>query len=188
MLRANNYSTSMKKLLSFILIITMFICVALSSCASNQGNTGYDSYLEGIERGKQDMFIDLWMASSDVAILHFGDTWETEHFTLEIKGKRKTEVQYDTNAPYIEFNLTLHGITIEECAMRDKMFFNIYSVTDGNWNMVLGYDDYYTYTALQHLDGNNGNGDVRIYEDADFLVVIIVIDSSIYTARYYVEI
>ena len=169
-------------------IVAIVLCVALSSCSSNQGISSDDSYLEGIERGKKDMFIDLWMASSDVAILYFGDTWETEHFTLEINGKRKTEVSYNQNAPYIEFDLTLNGITIEECAGRDKMLFNIYSISDGDWNMVLGYDDYYTYTALQHLDGNNGVADIRISEDAEFLVAIIVIDSCIYTARFYVEI
>lgn len=174
---------------SFIsVIIAIVLCVSMSSCSSNQVVSSDDSYLEGIEQGKQDIFIDLWMASSNVSILSFGDIWETDHFSLEIQGKRKTEVAYEQNAPYIEFNLTLNGITIEECAKRDKMLFNIYSITDGKWNMVLGYDDYYAYTALQHLDGNNGIGDVGIYENTEFLVVIIVIDSCIYTARYYVEI
>ena len=168
-------------------IIAMMLCVTLSSCSSNQEFSHHDSYHEGIEQGKRDMFVDLWMASSDVAALNFGDIWETEHFTLIINGKRKTEVSYNPNAPFIEFDLTLNDITIEECANSDEMLFNIYSITDGKWSMVLGYDDYYTYSALQHLDGNHGRADVGIYEDIEFLVVIIVIDSCIYTARYYVE-
>ena len=176
----------MKK--GILLILFVAVCLVLTSCVQSQGaSVSDDAYLEGIEQGKEEMFIDLWMASSDIAILNFGDTWETDHFTLEIKSKRKTEVSYRENAPYIEFDLTLNGITIEECASRDIMLFNIYSITEGNWDMVLGYDDYYSYTALQHIDGNNGRADVGISEDAEFLVVIIVIDSHIYTARYYVE-
>ena len=100
-------------------IVAIVLCVALSSCSSNQGTSSDDSYLEGIDRGKKDMFIDLWTASSNVSVLHFGDTWDTEHFTLEINGKRKTDVSYYENAPYIEFDLTLKEMTIEECAMRD---------------------------------------------------------------------
>lgn len=172
-----------------IVILIVIVCLFFSSCnRSLNASVADDSYLYGIEQGKQDMFIDLWMASTDISVLHFGDKWETEHFTIEINGKRKTEVSYYENAPYIELDLTLNDITIEECARRDEMLFNIYSIADGDWNMILGYDDYYTYTALQHLEGNNGVADVKINEEAEFLVAIIVIDSCIYTARYYVEI
>ena len=179
----------MKKLVAIVTLL-LALC-SLSACNLKTYDDGYkdgcsDGYDEGIEQGRENLFIDMWMASTDVATLNLGGKWETEHFALILDRIYDSSVSYEENAPYVELDLTLNGITIEECALSNKMFFNIYSVTDGNWNMVLGYDNYYDYTALQQLDGNHGIGKVRLYDDAQFLIAIIIIDSHIYTARYTV--
>lgn len=171
----------MKKVVSVLFILAL--CVTISSCNSHKNLESDDKYQEGIARGKTDIFIDLWNASSDVSYLHFGDPWTTEHFSVLVNVVEKT-IEGET-ADYLELDLTLNGTTIEECAVNDEMLFNIYSVNDGHWFEVLGYDDYYTYTALNQLDGSSGSGYVRLYDDVQFLVAIVVIDSHIYTARFY---
>lgn len=171
-------------------IITIVFCfsisVCLSSCDNQQENSNIEeSYLEGVEQGEQDMFIDLFHASSDLDLFHCGDSWETDHFSLSITTKRKTEVSYRENAPYIDIDLTLNGITIEECYEGDEMVFNIYSYKEGHYDRILGDDNYFDYFLLQHMDGNNGRADVGIYEDTECLAVIIVIDGCVYTASYF---
>lgn len=136
------------------------------------------------------MFMDLWMSSSDVAYLYLGDSWETDHFVLKLDIIHKaldSISSYNDSTDFVEFDLTMKETTIEECVMSDSMLFNIYSVRDGEWNAVLGYDNYYDYSALNQLSGNHGVGHIQLYGDVQFLIAIVVIDSCIYTARYYCD-
>lgn len=162
-------------------------CILLCGCEA-KNDTEYDeAWIEGIEFGQREVFENLWHSATLDDILCYGDTWETEHFSLKLtNGVRKTTVisAYSETEPYIEFDLTLKDKTITDCNNNMEMLFNIYSHNGKSWSPVLRQDDYFSYALLYELNENSCSAEVRIYEDTEALGIIIVIDGYIYKADY----
>ena len=178
----------MKRLIA--VFICLCLCVSLSSCQrKTSGSSVDDSYLEGIEQGREDFFLELWQASYNPNTKKCGERWETDDFSLLITTKRKTEVAYDENAPYIEVDFALDRGTIENYYEGNEILFCIYSYGKDGWSRIWDSYLYYDYFLIMDgLDGNKGNADVRIYEGTKRLAVLIVINGTIYAASYSVEI
>lgn len=174
------------------IMICVCLCLGLSSCQRETSSSMVnDSYLEGIDKGKDDFFFDLWNASYHRTAKQSGDMWETDDFSLMIKTKRKTEVIYEENAPYIEVYFTLKSGTIDSCYEENEMIFCIYSESEDGWTSIWDSDIYYDYFLMQGDDGiigRSGNTDVRIYEGTNRLAVLIVINGTVYAVSYRVDI
>ena len=175
----------MKRL--FAVFLCLSLCACLSSCQRETSSSSVnESYLEGIDQGREDFFFDLWQASYSVNAKKCGDLWETDDFSLMITTKRKTEVSYAENAPYIEVDFTLNGGTIQSYYDGNEILFCVYSDGKDGWSRIWDSYYYYDYFLMSDgLNGNRGNADVRIYEGTKRLAVLIVINGSVYTASYH---
>ena len=169
------------KILQLFLVFT--VCLSLlTACAEESTHSAYkDEYSDGLIDGHRDVFLDLWTASSLNEILFSEELWETDDFTISFSNKKTSD------SMFLTFDLTLKNFTITECFEESKMFFNIYSVNDSQWDMVLGYDNYFDYALFEHLEDRNGKGSIGISDDAERLAIIIVIDGSIYKATYEIS-
>lgn len=178
----------MRKLLSVVLCLCL--CVCLSACQSRQsGSNVDDSFLEGLDQGKEDFFLDLWKAAYNPNTKKCGEQWKTDDFSLMISTKRKTEANSNENAPYIEVVFSLNGGTIERYHEGNEILFCIYSYGKDGWTRVWDSDNYYDYFFLMDgLHGNNGEADVRIQEGTTRLAVLIVINGCVYAASYGMDI
>lgn len=180
----------MKRLCSVILCLCL--CACLSSCQKQQSSSGVsDSFLEGIEQGREDFFMDLWDASYNRNTLKCGDLWRTVDFSLLITAKRGISPLLENSevAPYLEVDFTLNYPSIEECWKDGNLIFSIYSASDEGISRVWDSDYYFDYFYLiGNLNDNEGYTEVRINEGTQILRVIIVIDGCLYTARYYVDV
>ena len=166
------------KLLKNVFVFALCILL-LASCANVEDEVS-ETWLEGIEQGRQDMFLELWQAADLLNILNCNEAWETDYFSL-IFSHNTTE-----EGVFLTFDLTLNNLSIQKCFEEKKMFFNIYSnsISNRNWDMVLGYDYYFDYALLGHLDGHNGKGTIGLCDTPDSLAIIIVIDGCLFTATY----
>lgn len=186
------------KLSPKILLIVLFLClcIGLSFCQKPQNSSGSnDSYLEGIEQGELNAFMDLWDSHYDSKVRSCGKLWKTDDFSLTITAKRGSRVDANIegseNNPYLEVDFTLHGGTIDEYRNKNKILFYIYSFHKGVWTKVWNSDDYYWYFYLQSDDdkvGSKGNAETRIPEETEQIAVIVVIDGCTYATSYYVNI
>ena len=170
------------KLLKLLLLFTVCLAI-LTACGEVPTYSGSyeDGWLEGIEYGRGEVFESLWYSAELNEILFHGELWETNDFAISFSDKKTAE------GMFLTFDLTLKNFTITECFEESKMFFNIYSVNDSQWDMVLGYDNYFDYALFEHLEDNNGKGSIGIYDDVERLAIIIVIDGSIYKATYEIS-
>ena len=189
----------MKRLAKAIsVVICISLCVILSSCHSQYSGSNDDSYsvddsyIDGVERGRKDFFLDLWNASYDFNIKECGEVWETDSFSLTIKQKLGSRIdaghEGNENKPYLEIDFTLHNGTIDKYWEEEKLMFAIYAYTSDGVFKVWDSDLYYMYFTMQTDDGkigNNGFAETAIYGEVEELAVIIVIDGCIYTASFY---
>ena len=177
---------------SIAIMLCLSLCVGLSACRREWSDSGSeDSYIEGIDQGRKDFFLDLWQASYNPNAKKCGDLWETDDFSLMITTKRKTEVSYAENDPYIEVDFALNRGTIEQYYEGNEILFCIYSHGEDGWSRIWDSNIYYDYFLMQGDDGiigRSGNTDVRIYEETNRLAVLIVINGSVYAASYSVDI
>ena len=173
------------------IVLCLCLCTSLSACRSEtSGSSVDDSYLEGMEQAKEDFFLALWKAAYDLKAFDCGELWETDDFSLRITTLRKTEVSYDENAPYIEIDFTINESTIERQWKSGNLRFYIYSVSNNGMDEVGNANYWFDYFDLGgSLQGNSGKTDVmRIYEETEFLRVLIVINDRIYATSYSVQI
>ena len=180
----------MKKLLC--LMLCLCLCTSLSACQRRQsGSSVDDSYLEGIDQGREDFFLDLWKSAYNLNTKDSGDLWETDDFSLRITAKKGQWYgagrDADENTPYLEVDFTLTGGgTIESYYENDEILFCIYSYGDNGWSRVWDSYFFYDYFAIQDgLDGNKGCAEVGIYDGAVRLAVVIVINDRLYAAAYF---
>lgn len=180
----------MRKLFSAVLCLCL--CVCLVSCATTENYTGAsDDYDEGLAQGKEDFFLTLWKSAYDMNGRKFGELWETDDFSIMIAAKRKTEVQSDLNAPYIEIDFTLKRGELELQWKTGSLRFYMYSVTESAKRREVGNSDwFYDYFDIGGtIDGNKAYTDILpIDEDANVLLVVIVVDDHIYSTSYDVNI
>lgn len=180
---------------AFAFILCACLCMGLSSCQKQQSSSkGNESYLEGIDQGKLDSFIDLWDSHYNGNVRSCGSVWETDYFSLVVNTKRGSRVDANVSGiekePYIEVDFSLLEGTIESHWKNNNMLFYIYSYGNGEWAKIWGSDDYYWYFYLQGDDivGSKENAETRIFEETEQLAVLIVINGSVYTASYSVDI
>ena len=177
----------MKRL--FLVVLCLCLCVALSSCKRPQSESSVDdSYLEGIDQGREDFFLEIWK-SYVPDFEESGDLWETDDFSLRITANRGQWYGSDENESYLEVDFTIHGErTIEEYCKYNDIVFCIYSYGDYGWARVWDSYFYYDYFALQDgLDGNKGSAEVGIKEGTSSVAVLIVINGNLYTALIDVD-
>lgn len=173
------------------IVLCLCLCVSMASCkGESSSSSADDSYLEGLAKGKEDLFMRLWNSAYDLNAMDCGEMWKTDDFSLILTPIRKTEVSYEENAPYIEIDFILNESTIERQWKSGNLQFYIYSVSDDGMTEVGNSEYFYDYFEMGGtLDGNKGHLDVlRIYEETDFLRVVIVMGSHVYAASFSVDI
>lgn len=179
-----------------VVVLCVAVLLVCSSCQQKSDYYDDEQLLDGIEYGQEEMFCELFNACNfdKVATLGSGDTWRTKHFTLKFTEERisiepeKYANEIVDSKLYLEYDLTLKDITIEECFEDSSMFFYIYSVESPQWEREFGGDDYYLSAYLDdQVNGNNCKGTIKLAHDAQMLVVIIVIDGCYYAADYSVS-
>ena len=184
----------MKKVLiiAVIFCLSLYLCVSISSCQRETSSSSVDdSYLEGLAQGKEDFFLTLWKSATDLKGRKFGELWKTDDFSIMIAAKRKTEVQSNPNAPYLEIDFTLKRGDLELRWKTGSLRFYMYSVTENaKRREVVNSDWFYDYFDIGGtVDGNKAYTDIiPIDEDANVLLVVIVVDDRIYATSYDVDI
>lgn len=168
------------------------LCIAmLLVCSSCQQESDYyddEQFQEGIEYGQEDMFLRLYNAVgfyNDETLKH-GKVWNTKHFKLTFK-----DGNVDNNK-YLFYDLYLKKTTVEKCYEDQELFFYIYAISDTE-GLLLEGDDYF-YDGLwgrdgevdDYLNGRTINGEVKLLDNssAQTMLIIIMIDGTVYTARY----
>lgn len=181
----------MKKFLKNICCTAL--CIVLLFClpSCHQAEDDYfddERFQRGVEHGVEDTFLRMYNAVGfyNDETLMFGDTWNTKHFSLTI-------VDYEVKGDkYLFYNLNLQKTTVGKCYEGESLFFYIYAISDTD-GIVLSGDDYY-YDGILEYDGDtddylNGkiiNGKVKLFDNssAQTMLIIIMIDGSVYTATY----
>lgn len=183
-----------KRILSIALCVVL--CLSFSSCISDgtKCEECEAEFFNGYENGIQEVFLRVFDSSGNFETLFYGDTWDTDHFSL---------VLYDyiyEEEPYISYDITLKNTTIENCLEYDNFFFNIYA-TNGVTNnhgpygeMVLIRDDflwdgalYYDGVTDEYEQGNNVKSKCFLYNDLEYqnFLIIIATEGCLYSAVYY---
>lgn len=177
----------MKRIICILLLVLM--CLPLYSCDSEESDYYEDEmFQEGIEYGQEEMFLRMYNAVGfyNDEILMYGDTWNTKHFKLTFK-----DGNVDNNK-YLFYELYLKKTTVEKCYEDQELFFYIYAISDKEGILLEG-EDYYFDGILCHdgdtddyLNGRTINGEVKLLDNssAQTMLIIIMIDGDVYTARY----
>lgn len=174
------------------IMLCLCLCTSLSACRSETSSSSVDdSYLEGMEQAKEDFFLTIWKSAYDLKGKAVGELWDTDDFSMMITTKRKTETQLEPNAPYIEIDFTIKEGTIERQWKSGNLHLYIYEVDENSKRTEVGNSDwFFDYFDLEGtIDGNKCNTDIlRIYEDTNVLLVVVVVDDHIYATSYDVDI
>ena len=180
----------MKKILSLTLCAVLIFCISSCGQTSNESDMK-DAYLEGLERGERNMFLNLWQASSYTKALSYGDTWETEDFSLSFTDyMTPSTVSYGPSEVHtLKCKLTLTNFTIDEGLENKDIYFGMYSYsTPGKWEVIVAdYEDYYMYAICE--DGYNFGSytsiaSFELYDNQQQVATIIVVDGNLYKAIY----
>ena len=174
----------LKRLLCLILCITTVFF--LSSCTKDNNNDEnlfhFESGFEaGLKKGREETFLSLFNAcdfNSEVSLIG-GDTWSTEYFTLMFSD------EYRDGKLYLNYDLTLKDITINECREFGKLFLNIYYPGE-SWEPLLVKDDYYWHASPGGLNENRVQGSTvaSLPDDGHMCVILILINGHFYYATY----
>lgn len=181
----------MKKRLFLSCFVSLFIVLSFSlySCQQNTPETdNSEQFQAGVEQGWADAFLSLYnsIGFENEKILLYGDTWDTEHFTLTI---------YDKITPdeaYISYDLILKNTTVEHCHDFESFFFNIYAISDTE-GMILTSDDFiwdgslnYEGSTDEYLAGNYVKGTCELLDNSKIQSLIIIISTKghLYSATY----
>lgn len=181
----------MKK--TFLVILCLCICLSLSACQKRKsGSSVDDSFLEGVDKGREYFFMELWEAAYNPNTKDSGELWETDQFSLRITATEKMDMLFDEIMPYIEVDFALNVGTIDSFWEQKEILFSIYSYNFDGYTKVWDSDEYYWYFLSTHendtMVGNKGSAEIRIPEDAIRLAVILVINGNLYAASYGVDI
>ncbi len=168
----------MKK--AIILFLIAGLCINLSSCSSSQDiSSADDHYLEGLEQGYEDVFLNLWRATaSGDNMLDSGELWETEHFTITITSDKN---EWRSN---ISIELITHNLSISECFDEQQMLFNVFSYDGSQFSGLLTDDLFYMYAQLEEITQHTAQATVGIDDTTKCIAILVAIDSCIYKATY----
>lgn len=182
----------MKRILCLILCIAVILC--FSSCVQTGNESDIDdSYLEGLDRGRKDTFLNLFNASHCQKILRYDDVWETEDFTLTFADyMAPSTVSYGPSEIHtLKCELTLKDFTIDEALEEEAIYLGIYSRTwDGKWSEVASnYDHYFMFidNLTDSMGSHTGIATFGLYDNPRYVVTIIVIDGILYHAIYHIN-
>ena len=165
----------------FAVIAFIFLCFCMTACSPSENSSGTDdSYLNGIEQGYKDVFLNLWQSSTLVSIIDDDTPWETDKFTLSLAlGK-------DGWGRNVRFHLETHTRTMEDCFKNKKMLFNVFTHNGEQFDPLLTDDLFYMYALVEEGAANKAKATVGIYDSVESLAILISIDNQIYTAVYYI--
>lgn len=167
----------MKRIIVFLSAIVLSFCV-LSSCSANQKDSlDSDAYLDGLEQGYKDVFLNLWWAAGPINIVKTDVSWETEHFSLYVSTDETAE------GKSVHFELTTHSHTISECFDEQEMLFNVFSYSNGQYDALLTGDLFYMYAQLEYVSENTAHATVRLNDSTDQVALLIAVDGLIYKAE-----
>lgn len=165
----------------FAVLAFIFLCFCMTACSPSGNSLGTDdSYLNGIEQGYKDVFLNLWDSSTSVSIIDDNTPLETDEFTLSLSLDR------NESGRNIHFHLETHTRTIEDCFNNKKMLFNVFTHNGEQFEPLLTDDLFYMYAVLEEVAANKAKATVGIYDSVVSLAILISIDSQIYTAVYYI--
>lgn len=177
----------------FCLLLCLALVFGFSSCEKTYNESDVDdSYLEGLERGEKNMFLNLWKASSYPKMLTYGETWETEDFSLSFtdsKVEATHSYDYDGYEHLLKCKLTLKNFTIDEGVENKHIYLGMYSYsTPGKWEMIVADYDYYHLSAIIEDDYTFGSytssPSFELYDNPEYIATIIVIDGNLYKIGY----
>ena len=181
----------MKRILSVMLCAVLVF--GLSSCGQTSNDSDIDdSYLEGLEKGERNMFLNLWQASTFSRELVYGETWETEDFSLsftDYKVEATYSSAYDDYDHLLKCDLTLKKFTTDEGIENKNIYFGMYSYSSpGKWEVIVAdYEDYY-FSAILEDDYTFGsytsNPSFQLYDNQQYVGTIIVINGTLYKISY----
>ncbi len=173
----------MKKILCFILVISIFFC-CMSSC-ENTVDSDID-YQYGYDDGQAHLFESIWFALSYDEVLASGIVWETEDFSLTLDHEEGMDSSVYPET-YLTYDFELKNMTIDECYEGNRMSLCVYSKdTNNDWFSIwIGDDYYYQMYPDVNTKGNGAKGRFGFLgHDHKYLAIIVIIDGSIYKAAY----
>lgn len=178
----------MKKFFKNICIVALFVILifCLSSCDNKNENTIDDSYLDGLEDGKKNIFVDLFKTSSYKEYLTYDEAWETDYFTLSF-----TDFEASDNL-FLNCKLTLKEFSIDEGAENERIYLGIYSYANsGDWRKIVSdFDEYYMSAVLEDdytFGTYTSRASFELYDGKAYVVTIIAIHGELYTAIYMLD-
>lgn len=166
----------------FILILSLLaLCIGLAACSKSQTTPEIDdSFIDGIEQGHEDVFLNLWSATSGITVIEQDKVWETDHFSMLITSGA------DGDRKSIHIELTSYDLTMEECFDDQQMLINVFSYDEGDFEGILTDDLFYMYASLEELGDHTAHATVGIYDTTERVAVLIAVDGHIYKAVYYI--
>ena len=168
----------MKKCIATLVIVVL--CISLSSCKPTQDFSNCeDSYLDGLNRGYEDAFLNLWYAAAPgVNVIHPSKPWETEHFSITIISG---ENEWGRN---INIELLTHNLSISDCFEEQKMLFNVFSYDGNQFEGLLTDDLFYMYATLEEVTENAAKATVGIRDTTELIAILVAVDGCIYKATF----
>lgn len=169
---------------SAFIFLFVFIILTSTGCSKPQSFTPKHTFEDGIELAYEDVFWNLWYATSDVNIID-GDEriFETDYFIVEtwIDNRGNEGMKEKTgDERYLHVNLITKKDTIKECFYEDAMFFNVYASSNKMLSPVFNGDLYIMTAELEYVSEYEAHATAGIYDDVDSVLYIFAIDGKLF--------
>lgn len=157
-------------LYALVLICFLSSCSKSSKEVNSQPNTTHDNVAISI-------FKDLWRASNLPNGLAFGDTWDTDAFTMT----------FSENSNTITINFESKNHSISECFEEGLVFLNAVSY-GGNYQTLLFDSELFYMTALlENIDEHSASMTISRPTDAKSIMIIVVADAVVYNEMLFIQ-
>ena len=165
-----------KLYISILCVAILFCCAACN--ASSESPAVDDSYLEGMERGYEDVFLNLWEASPNLHLIHPEETWDTASFSLTL------HTGSDDWGETVGIDFISLRNSVIECFEEQEILLNVYSYNGNGFDAILYDGLFYMHATLEYFEGNVARATIHTYEDTQSIAILIVADGIVYRAVY----
>lgn len=129
-----------------------------------------------------DAFDILWYASEDIEFLSPGESWANSDFEVIISDI--VTGSYSSEYPGIAIDLKPSRLSPVDAFYEGTLQFYLYAMEDGSILELLSGYDFLAYADAEIIGSDHGRAVIGIPSEADYLLVMVVADGSVYRATY----
>lgn len=146
------------------------------------GNSSASQETEPPNTFSSDAFDILWYASEDITFLDSGESWRTADFEVTISDILTDS--YSKEYPGIAIDLEPFHLSPVDAFCEGTLQFYLYAMDEGSIFELLSDNDFLAYADAKIVGADHGRATLGIPDNVDCLLVIVVVDGSIYRAAY----